>query len=90
MKAVTKDPSDVLDYTFNLLRQMALDVDTVASGWVTAPSGITKDSESTTTTGVTAWISGGTHGVDYPVVYRAATTGGRTYERTIVVRVRNL
>lgn len=89
MKAVAKDPSEVLDFTLDLTAPLTLDGDTITTHTVTAPTGIVKDSDSATATAVTAWLSGGTHGVDYPVVYQAVTAGGRTYERTIEVRVRN-
>lgn len=89
MKAVAKDPNEVLDFTLDLSLPLTLDVDTITAHTVTAPAGITLDSDTATTTSITAWLSGGTHGVDYPVVYQATTAGGRTYERTIEVRVRN-
>lgn len=89
MKAVAKDPNEVLDFTLDLTAPLTVDADTISSHTVTAPTGITKASDSSTDTTVTAWLSGGTHGVNYPVVYQAVTAGGRTYERTIEVRVRN-
>lgn len=89
MKYAVKDPSEVLDFTLDLTAPMLLDSDTISTHTVTAPAGITKASDSKTNTTVTAWLSGGTHGVDYPVIYQAVTSGGRTYERTIIVRVRN-
>lgn len=89
MKYVAKDPSEVLDFTLDLTLPLTLDSDAITSHTVTVPTGITKTSDSATTTAVTAWLSGGTHGVDYPCVFQAVTTGGRTYERTIVVRCRN-
>lgn len=89
MKAAVKDPSEVLDFTLDLTLPLTLDADTISGHTVTAPTGITKDSDSATDLTVTAWLSGGTHGVDYPVIYQAVTAGGRTYERTIIVRVRN-
>lgn len=89
MKYAVKDPSEVLDFTLDLTAPMTLDADTISTHTVTAATGITKASDAATTTTVTAWLSGGTHGVDYPITYRAVTSGGRTYERTIIVRVRN-
>lgn len=89
MKAVVKDPAEVLDFTLDLAAPLTLDVDEISAHTVTVPTGITLDSSTATTTAVTAWLSDGVHGVDYPVVYQATTTGGRTYERTIMVRVRN-
>lgn len=89
MKAVAKDPNELLDYTLDLTLPLTVDVDTIASHIVTAPTGITKVTDTHSTMMVTAWLSGGTHGANYPVVYQATTAGGRIYERTIEVRVRN-
>jgi hypothetical protein len=35
-----------------------------------------------------AWVSGGTDGEDYPVTCHITTTGGRTDDRTMVIKVR--
>lgn len=89
MKTVAKDPSEVLDYTLDLTAPLTLDDDTISAHTVTVPTGITKTSDSHSDTEVVAWLSGGTHGTNYPVIYQATTVGGRVYERTIEVRVRN-
>jgi hypothetical protein len=80
-----KDPSAVLDYAWDWATWLG--VDTIAESTVTAGSGLTLDSSSNTTTKVTAWLSGGTAGVEYDVTCRVVTAGGRTDERTIAVRV---
>jgi hypothetical protein len=50
--------------------------------------GITVDTNSHTDTVATVWLSGGTHGTDYRVECKITTIGGRTAERSILVRVR--
>lgn len=88
-KAVAKDPQERLDYTLDLTAPLTLDADTIATASVAVPAGITKDLEDHTDLEVVVWLSGGTHGINYPVTFTATTAGGRTYERTIEVRVRN-
>jgi hypothetical protein len=84
---VTKDPSAVLDYGVDWTDW--LDGDTISTSTWTVPSGITKDSDSKTTTGTIIWLSGGTLGESYVLVNRIVTTNSpaRTDERTIVVRI---
>lgn len=90
MDTFTKDPAEVLDYTVDFALQLAEDGgDTISAHVVTPPAGITKMTDSHTTTAITAWLSAGTAGTNYPIVYRATTTAGRVYERTIQVKVRN-
>jgi hypothetical protein len=87
----TKDPAAVLDYVWD----WDADTDpylaageTISSATVTVPSGITKASNSNTTTTVTAWLSGGTEDTDYRVVCQIVTSASRTDERSIIVQVR--
>lgn len=61
--------------------------DTVTtSAWV-VEAGITKDSDTKTTTSTTIWLSGGIVGVEYTLTNRVTTAQGRTYERSILVNV---
>lgn len=92
-----KDPSAVLDYRFDwaALTNGTGESDWLASGetistsTVTAASGLTVDSSSivSSSTAVIAWLSGGTAGQSYTVTNRVVTSGGRTDERTITVKV---
>jgi len=82
----TKDPNAVLDYIWDWSDWLGSD--TISSSTVTAPTGLTVDSESNTTTTATVWLSGGTAGEDYDVVNRIITAGGRTEDRTITIQVR--
>jgi hypothetical protein len=92
-----KDPSAVLDYRFDwaALTNGTGESDWLASGetistsTVTAASGLTVDSSSivSSSTAVVCWLSGGTAGQSYTVTNRVVTSGGRTDERTITVKV---
>jgi hypothetical protein len=90
LQAFLKDPSAVLDYTIDWDGDDWLGSDTITGTptW-TLQGGITLSSQSNTTTAATAWIAGGTHGTDYLASCRITTTGGRTDERSILLRVRN-
>lgn len=80
-----KDPDAVLDYQINW--STWLDDDTISSSSWVIPSGITKDSDTNTTTTATAWLSGGTAGARYTVTNRIVTAGGRTDDRSLHITV---
>ena len=62
--------------------------ETISTSTWTVPSGITKDSDSGTTTKATIWLSGGTAGEDYDLVNHVVTSSDREDDRTITVAVR--
>ena len=78
-----KDKDAVLDYTTDWSDW--LDTDIIQSSTWIVPAGVTKDSDSNTTTTATIWLSGGTMSSQYSVVNRIVTAGGRTDDRTIII-----
>jgi len=82
-----KDPEAVLDYTVDW--EAWLDGDTIYTSAWTVPTGITKDSDSNTTTTATIWLSGGTAGELYKVKNHIVTAAGREDDRTINIHVVN-
>ena len=86
LKWPDKDPDEVLDYQIDWTDRLA--GDTIASSAWTVPSGLTKESDSNTTTTTTVWLSSGTLAEDYEVLNRITTTGGRTMDQTVKLRVR--
>jgi len=48
-------------------------------------TGLTKISDSSTTTVARIWLSGGVVGMRYTVTNRITTEGGRTEERSLVI-----
>lgn len=85
----TKDPQAVLDYSWDW--QHWLDEgESIATATVTAPAGITRDSETFNDTSVTVWLSGGTANEVYAVTCQITTDSvpARTDERSIIIRVR--
>ncbi|HEX9972287.1 MAG TPA: hypothetical protein VGD14_09470 [bacterium] len=79
-----KDPNAVLDYSIDWSDW--LDTDTISVSTWTVPSGITKDSDSTTTTKTTVVLSGGTAGTSYSLVNHIVTAGGLADDRTIIIK----
>jgi hypothetical protein len=85
----TKDPNAVLDYQIDW--STWLDGDTIAtSAWI-VETGITVDSDTIhDTTSATLWLSGGTVGSTYECTNRITTAGGRTDDRTIKIKIKEL
>jgi hypothetical protein len=82
----TKDPNDVDSFGINWATR--LDGDLIStSDWI-VPTGLTEDSASNTTTTTTIWLSSGTDGDDYEITNRITTTGGRTLDQTVKLKVR--
>ena len=88
LKKFAKDPNAVLDYTINWTAWLAPAGDAITNATATAPSGITIDSVSKTSTTTTVWLSGGVTGTKYDVVVHITTAGGRQDDRTIQIEVK--
>ena len=87
IKRYTKDPASVLDYTIDWGTNWLAAGETISTSAWTVESGITKDSDSNTTTTATVWLSGGTAGTVYTVTNRITTSAGRTAERSLYIKV---
>jgi hypothetical protein len=87
-----KDPDDKRDYAVDWSTWLTNEGDTAASvQWIT-PAGIVRENNpapSLTGGKATAWWSGGTDGVDYPITCRLTTTAGRVIDRTLTIKVRS-
>ena len=83
----TKDPDEVLDFRVSWASVMGADVDTIVTGSFTAEAGITKDSEVMTTSYMDVWLSGGTDAEDYEILNDIETASGRTWQRSILIKV---
>jgi len=82
-----KAPHAALDYQADWSAWLGDDI-ILSSTWI-VPEGIMKKSDTHTGTAATIWLSGGVDGKDYPIINRIITAGGRTDDRTILIRVRN-
>lgn len=92
---ILKDPEAVVDYTFDW-NDGYLDTTSPAetistSTWsidpTPSPAELTVDSESKTDTTATAFFTGGTVAKVYKATNHVVTSGGRTDERTLTIRV---
>ncbi len=80
-----KDPDAILDYGFDW--SLWLDTDTISTSTWIVPAGLTKDSQTNTTTTTTVWLSGGADGVTYSIINRITTVAGRGDDRTMTIAV---
>ena len=87
LKWDAKDPDEVLDYLLDWSARIP-NGDAIATSTWTVPSGITKDSDSHTETTTTIWLSGGTLDETYALTNRITTTGGRTMDQTVSIKIK--
>lgn len=91
---LAKDPNEVKDYMLDWSGAAPgprlVTGETISTSTWVVPSGITKDSDSNTTTTTTVWLSGGTAGVHYTLTNRVTTSQGRTYDWSITVQLTDL
>lgn len=81
-----KDPDAVLDFQVDW--EDWLGSDTISSSSWTVQTGITKDSDTYSLTTATVWLSGGSPNTVYYVTNRIVTSGGRTEDRTLYIKVK--
>lgn len=84
MSVLLKNPSDSIDFSITWENIGAA---TLSSVTHTVPTGLTKVSETNTTTTSTVRVSGGTHGRTYIVTGTATLSTGRTLVRPFTLRV---
>jgi len=90
LSSFTKDPADILDYGIDWSSWLAPLEDTITTSTWSVPTGLSKGAESKSTTASTVWLSGGTAGEVYKVANKIVTAGGRTAERSITIKVKEL
>lgn len=85
---IEKDPDALLDYEVDWTSLLDGDTITGTPEWTIA-SGLTKDSQTNTTTTATVWLSGGAVDGVYLVACKITTAAGRIDECSFNVRVKN-
>lgn len=90
-QSFVKDPDAVLDYQVDWSSWLSATspVDSIVTSSWAAEAGITIDSQSSSSTTATVWLSGGQRGRQYEVRNRIVTAGGRQDDRTIYISVRD-
>lgn len=89
MASFKKDPDAVLDYTFDWTAWLLPLLDTIVTATFIPDTGLTVQSQSHTTTTATAFVAGGAVGTSMNLTCRITTAGGRTDDRTIVLKIVN-
>ena len=87
MATYKKDPNAVLDYTFDWGPYLTPLGDTISTATWVLSTGLTKVSQSNTTTTATAFVSGGTLGETATLTCRIVTNGGRTDDRSLSLKI---
>jgi hypothetical protein len=81
-----KDPDATEDYAFNWASW--LDGDVIESSIFLLPDGLTEVSSSFTSSKATIFVSGGSACGVYRITNRITTTGLRTQDKTIYIRIK--
>jgi len=89
MRGFVKDPEAILDYGVNWGPWLNGDEISSSSWTVESPLVIVPASDSKTTTTTRVFVSGGDLGAEYDLINTIVTTGSRTDERTLKIRVRD-
>lgn len=80
----TKDAADVVDYQIDWSTWLETGETISTSSW-SVDTGLTKDSDSNTTTTATIWVSSGTAGTAYKAYNTITTSAGRTQKKYIEI-----
>jgi hypothetical protein len=83
-----KQPVEVQDYDISFVDWLAAFPDTAASHTVIADDGITLGTTTLTGGIVKVWLSGGITGTAYKITATIVTSGGRTKQDEILVKVK--
>lgn len=86
MRAFTKMPAEILDYTVDWSGWLAEGDSITAVSWV-VPNGVSLVAQANDGASATIWLSGGAPGVEYWVTNRVTTAVGRTAERSFRIVV---
>jgi hypothetical protein len=96
LKWPSKDPDEIEDFSLDWTARLAGDA--IASSLWIVPSGIIGSSESIVNNGnigalanrygTIIWLSTGTLGISYTLINRIETTGGRTYDQSVKLKIK--
>lgn len=85
----SKDPDEVLDYRHDMNPRLGGTDTIIGTPDVIVEEGdVVVDDVFVAAGFITVWLSGGTDGTKCKVVLRVVTTGGRTYEEGISLRIK--
>lgn len=87
MPQIKKDPNAILDYPFDWSLWLNFVGDTIASVIWVLDASLTKVSSSFTGLTATIFVSGGVVGTTVMLTCRITTAGGRTEDRSILLKI---
>lgn len=88
MAWIDKDPNDVADYAVDWTRWLAGDTIDTSEFSIVSGASLVVESSSHTDTIATVWLSGGAAGSRAQVLNRITTAGGRTFDKTITLDIK--
>jgi hypothetical protein len=86
-----KDPNEVLDYQIDWGERLAEGETISTSNWTISgsDSSLTEDSKSISGENTVIWLSAGTLGVTYTLTNRIVTSGGRTMDQSVRLKIKS-
>jgi hypothetical protein len=82
-----KDPDEVLDYQLDWSQRLG--PDTISSStWLVVTGSVAIQSNSKTTLSTTVWLSGGEADEVCELLNRISTSGGRTMDQTVRLKIK--
>lgn len=88
LKWPPKDPDEILDYDIDWTTRLASDT-IVTSTWILPlTGGISKVSDTNTTTHSKIWLSGGTLNETVTLTNRVVTAAGRVMDQSVSLRIK--
>jgi hypothetical protein len=88
MATFIKDPSDVLDYDWDFTEWLG--TDTIALYSFSVPPGLINQSDSRSGGVTKVFLAGGSTGQTYTVSCQITTLTGRTLERSLKIKIKEL
>jgi hypothetical protein len=95
LKWPSKDPDEVLDYGIDWAGTAGKPgplyglTDVISNSLWIVPNDITKEQDSYNNTSTTIWLSGGITGEIYAITNRITTSGGRVFDQTVKLSMKD-
>lgn len=84
-----KDPDEVVDYQVDWSARLDEGDAIASSTWsVSVGAGLVIASNTFSDTTTTVWLSAGDAGVNYTLLNRVTTSGGRTFDQSVKLRIK--
>lgn len=85
-----KDPDEVLDYSLNWTKRLGDGEALLTSEWtISGPDELlVQDSDSLSSPATTIWLSAGTLNKTYTLLNRVTTSGGRTMDQSVRLKLK--